>query len=278
MNPLKLALENQDFVQAISLIENKDTDLSFDNYFPIRYALRNGLIQIIRLLLGDTRTNLHKVPSILIACDYGQQEALEILLRDGRFNPLSSGNFLIIEQACKNYYPEIAEMLLADGRFNSNWNYGSAMNIACEYGFTKIVKLLIDKANVLDRNIWLASEYGHTEIVRILLEDGRVNPSTDDNIAIRCSSKYGYRKITSMLCDDKRVDRKAGLREAIRRNQTFIIKMIIWKILGKLLMDCEAIQGELNIPKDIIRIIERNMIMIEMSERRDSRCLPKIDI
>ena len=51
-----------------------------------------------------------------------------------------------------------------------------------------------------------ASTNGHTEIVSLLLADPRVDPSADDNFAVRWASRYGRIEVVSLLLADPRFD------------------------------------------------------------------------
>jgi len=52
--------------------------------------------------------------------------------------------------------------------------------------------------------------------VRLLLADPRVNPITNDNLAIRWASQFGHIEIVRLLLTDPRVDPSAHDNDAIR--------------------------------------------------------------
>ncbi len=52
----------------------------------------------------------------------------------------------------------------------------------------------------------MASAGGHTEIVKLLLSDPRVDPTTNNNTAIRRASRKGYTEVVRLLMTDPRVD------------------------------------------------------------------------
>ncbi len=76
-----------------------------------------------------------------------------------------------------------------------------------------------------------ASMDGHTSVVKLLLEDPRVDPSADDNQAIRWASADGYTDIVKLLLEDPRVDPSAHGDDAIRRaseqGHTSVIKLLL---------------------------------------------------
>jgi len=51
-----------------------------------------------------------------------------------------------------------------------------------------------------------ASEVGHTDIVALLLKDERVDPSGDKNEPILLASQFGHTNVVALLLKDKRVD------------------------------------------------------------------------
>lgn len=53
-----------------------------------------------------------------------------------------------------------------------------------------------------------ASELGYTNIVRVLLADGRVDPTDDDNFSLRVASEGGHSDIVKLLLRDPRVSSK----------------------------------------------------------------------
>ncbi|KAI8892338.1 hypothetical protein BC833DRAFT_625931 [Globomyces pollinis-pini] len=69
------------------------------------------------------------------------------------------------------------------------------------------------------------------DIVRILLEDGRLDPSEDNNSAIKFAARYGYAEILKILLKDKRVDpaveRNYAIRYASECGRTDIVKLLL---------------------------------------------------
>jgi hypothetical protein len=57
-----------------------------------------------------------------------------------------------------------------------------------------------------NKAIRYACDYGQKEIVEILLQDHRVDPSTKHNEAIQWACEHGHKEIVEMLLKDKRVD------------------------------------------------------------------------
>ena len=121
-------------------------------------------------------------------------------------------------------YPQILSLILHDKRFllldrdcskrTDLFYYQSSkkkelFQRACAIGKIEIVKSLlphVDPSANDNYAIRLASHYGQFEVVKILLADKRVDPSADDNFAIRWASRYGHLEVVKILLLDKRVD------------------------------------------------------------------------
>ena len=130
---------------------------------------------------------------------------------------------------------EVASFLLDDDRASCTFScvccrfygvghdvfdQGPAFQHACYNGYTDIVKLFLTNSRVdptADNNcaIRKSSENGHTEVVKLLLADGRADPAADDNWAIRLSSWKGYTDIVRLLLEDGRADPAADDNYAI---------------------------------------------------------------
>src|SRR3989304_1464205 len=83
----------------------------------------------------------------------------------------------------------------------------------CKYNHIEIVKLLlqypiVDPSDENNRAIRLASRNGHVEVVKLLLQDPRVDPSDKNNYAIRYASENGDVEIVKLLLQDHRVKNK----------------------------------------------------------------------
>jgi ankyrin repeat protein len=90
------------------------------------------------------------------------------------------------------------------------------------YGRFKIVRLLlkhgVDPTTDDNMAIKLASERGHLEVVRLLLENG-ADPTADNNYAIKYASRYGRTDVVRLLLNNNskyKVDLTAGDNFAIK--------------------------------------------------------------
>ncbi|KAI8891883.1 hypothetical protein BC833DRAFT_626368 [Globomyces pollinis-pini] len=98
---------------------------------------------------------------------------------------------------------------------------GADFEYAIDKNLVDVVKVLLedgrsDPSTNNNYAIQLTSAYGFTDIVRMLLDDQRVVPSSEDNQSIRQASEYGYPDIVKMLLNDERVDPSADDNSAIK--------------------------------------------------------------
>jgi len=89
---------------------------------------------------------------------------------------------------------------------NVNLDRQKLFNCVVKRGSYKIVKILLTDSRVnpsINNNYALrwASKNGHTEIVKLLLADERVDPSDQNNQAIQISSFYGHADIVKLLLE-----------------------------------------------------------------------------
>ena len=116
---------------------------------------------------------------------------------------------------------KITEKILIDiVRYLDIEKKNSLLGYTSEKGYKKVVAQLLADNRVdpsVDENLAIrdASYYGHLKVVDLLLRDPRVNPSADDNCAIRWASENGHLKVVKKLLSDPRIDPSARNNEAI---------------------------------------------------------------
>ena len=83
----------------------------------IRWAAQNGHLEVVKLLLADSRVNPAALNNKAIqwAAEEGQTEVVKVLLADSRVDP-AANNSRIIGKAAKNYHSAVVKLLLADSR------------------------------------------------------------------------------------------------------------------------------------------------------------------
>lgn len=182
---------------------------------------------------------------------------------------------LFLSKGCEIGDLELVELLLKDGRVNPTFENNAAINIVCKNGHYNLFKFLLSfKSEKGDRIqpskdcLINACTGGHRKIIKLLLKDKRIDPSVNDNLAIRAVCQSGYVEIVKKLCKDPRVDKRIGLKIALicneRSNRKLIIGLLIEEIVGKTSRLSEMMGETMDIPKDVIRVIQKLSILIEL--------------
>ena len=107
--------------------------------------------------------------------------------------------------------------------------------LGCKNGLVWLVQDCLDEGvdpSAQDnRAIRWASYNGHIEVVKLLLTDKRVDPSAQDNFAIRWASGNGHTGVVRLLLTDKRVYPSAGDNLAIKwaseNGHTEVVKLLL---------------------------------------------------
>lgn len=75
-----------------------------------------------------------------------------------------------------------------------------------------------------------ACDYRYAEVVKVLLNDHSVDPSINNNQAIRYAARRGYSEIVQLLLDHPRVnptaDRDFAIRLAYKFKHTEVVKLL----------------------------------------------------
>lgn len=130
----------------------------------------------------------------------------------------SANNNEAIRMAAKNGHIEIVYLLLQDPRVDPSANNNEAIAWAITEGFTEIFILLWrdPRIRLNSRMIQHAAEEGSVEILRLLLADPELDPSINNNGAIRGAATTAHPESVQLLLADPRVDPTANYNEAIR--------------------------------------------------------------
>jgi ankyrin repeat protein len=225
-------------------------DAAQRNNQAIHEASRNGHLEIVKLLMNDSRVDPSGGCNIAIydACSNGHTAVVSLLLSDKRVDPSDQHN-RAIHAACQKGYAEIAKLLLRDSRTDPSDNNNGAFRHACRNGHVDIVRLLmndkrVDPSAEQNEGICQTSRNGHFETVKVLLTDMRVSPSAMKNVAIRQASRNGHFETVKLLLTDGRVDPSAVSNEAIRyacRNGHLKIAKLL---LSDVRVDPSAVRNE----------------------------------
>ncbi len=137
-------------------------------------------------------------------CQAFADSDFEVLMKNQNLNRLG-----LFECVVKRGLLDKVKILLKDKNIDSS-NRNSAFHWASRNGrLETVVELLkdlqVDPSANDDEAIREASAWGHLEIVKLLLKDERVDPSANNNDAILLASSYGNPEIVKELLKDSRV-------------------------------------------------------------------------
>ncbi|KAJ3321047.1 hypothetical protein HDU76_000157 [Blyttiomyces sp. JEL0837] len=198
-----------------------------------------GRINLVKLLLSKCEATCLE-DAMLLAVKNGHGEVVRLFLEDGRADPTYDDGAMIVV-ASQKAHDKIVDLLCESGRVDPGCSNNLAIRIAAECGHAEVVRVLLRQEKVdaaVADNLPLrdAVRNGRTETVRVLLSsippglDGNVNvtgneltltrsvldPSANDNEAIKTASAKGFLEIVELLLDTAKVDPTASEDQAIR--------------------------------------------------------------
>ena len=191
-----------------TLLKDPKVDPSASNNVSIRNACHDGDLEIVKLLLSDPRVDpsASNNASIRNACKNGHLEIVKLLLKDPRVDPSAYSNEAI-RNACKNGNLEIVKLLLKDPRVDPSDTADIASRLACSNNHIDVVKILLEHPKVNPNNLILSAvEKGSVEMVKLLLSKENIDPSYNNNLALKQAVRYDYSDILILLLRDRRID------------------------------------------------------------------------
>jgi ankyrin repeat protein len=212
-------------------------DSSVDGKAGLPVACVNGHVEVVSMLLHDLQSSI-PIEAMMAALDLaataGHCDVVAVLVQDPRVNPGLDKSFAL-EQYCRagdsKRVSEVLDGLELDGGLP-----GAILAAASGDGRTAIVQLLLTDSRVdpsVDENvaIRLASERGHDRVVKLLLADPRVDPGAQNNRAIRVASFNGHDSVVKLLLSDPRVDPAAhnnyAIRYATSRGHVSVVELLL---------------------------------------------------
>ncbi len=120
--------------------------------------------------------------------------------------------------------------LLLNKKINQNqhvfWTYVSKkihiFKYALSYNKPKLLKVLLPYVVPSNEDFTSACKNRYPDIVKVLLKDGRVDPTYDNNYAIKYSVEIGHTNLTKLLYKDKRVRSASDTNYRIQNMKHFL--------------------------------------------------------
>lgn len=239
--PILIAFDYEDFPEVLDLIQNKDTNLSFNNNHFLKCCIERGCLGIAKRLIKDP---------------FGRVDPFDAI----------NCNHNAFEIACIHGHYEIIKTILKYSKIDSSktkWG----IPLACHRGRIDIVKLLFKDPRIDasgEDSICSATQNEYRKIVKLLLKYGK-DPSVENDYCIRHACKIGCIKMVKILCGDSRTGKRVGLKEAIKYNRTEVRDFLMSEILKGVILFCWEIRNIwLDIPKDVTGVILACSITLEM--------------
>jgi hypothetical protein len=208
------------------LLADGRADPTADDDYALRESSARGYASVLQLLLEDGRADptAQKNEAIRVSSKNGHPEVVRLLLADGRADPaFTVRNIPSTSAICigsRRGRAEVVRSLLADGRVDPAVGGSASIRDTCRRSCTGMVHLLLDDDPTGRNDHTIGARYccEDAAVMRLLLDDGRADPTTGNNIAIRRSSGDGHDGVVRLLLEDGRADPTACNNDAIRRS------------------------------------------------------------
>eukprot|EP01102_Stenamoeba_stenopodia_P015850 TRINITY_DN5474_c0_g1_i1.p1 TRINITY_DN5474_c0_g1~~TRINITY_DN5474_c0_g1_i1.p1 ORF type:complete len:395 (+),score=57.12 TRINITY_DN5474_c0_g1_i1:114-1298(+) len=197
------------------LLEDGRADPGARDDWAIRWASRNGHSDVVKLLLKDKRCDPAAKSNYAVrwACENGHVDIVKLLLADDRVNPSDQNNSALL-WASLNCHIEVVSLLLSCPRVDPSSKIHEALRMAKQNAkqdkrveinnrCIEVVKLLISYL-LKKQNMDISMKYKHftwacsngiASIVKQFLDDQAVDPTVNDNEALRNACTNGITEV-----------------------------------------------------------------------------------
>jgi hypothetical protein len=146
----------------------------------------------------------------------GNVNMVKNILKDKNFNPIEKDN-AAIKLAVITKKDEILKLLLDNHLIQNTVDYNQLLKYSKDKKITEIIKnskssdksVKINTVPIVElaefKEFLKYVEDGDNRQVKKILEEGKVNPSREDNKALKLAAEIGHTEISRMLLDDVRV-------------------------------------------------------------------------
>lgn len=169
---------------------------------------------------------------LLIGCEYGHTEIVDLLLRSTRLDPSENSDQALVV-ACINENIDCVRRLLEDHRVSPNTRNDLCFRRACSTNSDELIELLLldSRVNPAARDndaLIEACSSGNVNIVNRLLLIPSVQPDAQDNLAIKNAAMRWHPEIVRNLWKDPRVRKqhKYCFNKDERKRISLIVKEI----------------------------------------------------
>lgn len=222
-NEIVRAVVGNNFDRFTELMNAGEIDPAVEHNYALREAIQLNRKDMVRMLLEDERVIQTIDPRDILVSTFRvmDPELFQIVL--DRVEPPNEilADVMVYERL------DLLEILLRDDRIVIDPI--RTLDVAIEVGNNEIVNLLLNDERIelnVDHLIRAIRNDVGIEIIRTLLEDGRIDPSENDNEALIIASARGDVDTVRLLLTDPRVDPSARNNEALNTPFNAIIELI----------------------------------------------------
>ena len=154
-----------------ALLKDGRADPMANNGEPVKRAALNGRVQVLAVLLSDSRvdpTIVNNGQLLVTSVREGQLAVVRLLLRDGRIDPNRDDGAALIT-AIQDKETEIALTLLEDRRMDLSSDDNWALTEAIKHDNEEVIDKLLTRSDVLDNlseeDLQLAEQVGNPDVV-----------------------------------------------------------------------------------------------------------------
>lgn len=177
-------------------------DPSYENNKALFLADKFKRVDLVRMLLIDTRINSPIDKKLFAAVKYGFSDIIRKLIKHPEFNPNDEDvSYFKLASECGK--TEIVQILL-DAGVNPNVLHKLDLLDICQLGHVEILKLLLnnptfDRYKFSDLHLHSAIKCGHIEIVKLLIKHVDIDLFENNNLALWYANHYEQSKIAKVL-------------------------------------------------------------------------------
>lgn len=201
---------DQHHVDILAILATIDSRVPFSIHSLID-AISENNVPLVMFLLAPFEG--HPDPSefyqfpIEFACGLGRIDIVRLLLKDSRVDPGAQNNSAICHAVFSNH-PDVVRLLLADPRVDPTIQRDIVFNYAVDNGYVDIVTDLYGRQQVyssltqetIHRVLIHSCETGNYEIFQLFLTDSRINPSIYvDGVSVKNMAPWRENKLTSLM-------------------------------------------------------------------------------
>lgn len=235
---IRIAVKNRHFSAVCRLLRDDRVDPSEDCNYCIRKASENGDHDIVRNLLRhpnvDPSDTDNEALKLALARDH--HKVVTLLLNDGRTRLSEDEDLHILWKAIEKGagFGGIHAMLKHFKRKSPVLISSSIWKKILTHGRLDLVRLLMGnkfKVNPSVNNneaIRIAARHGYYKIVEFLIEDDRVDVCVNNNEPLRMAARFGHYEVVQLLVDSGKVDtNNETLRMATRYGHRSVVGLLL---------------------------------------------------